>query len=713
MSELDDFFANIFEEAKPKAKEEPAKVEPVEEIVEPTYIVGESDTEEMESLEDKRRESFGNLAIGDEEVKEIEPPKPLSRIEQARAAVAEANQKELEARELIKQAKAEYEAMEEAMRAAREKFTRANADYNAIAMAKREAARKLSEEEHMANERAKEEALMAEKRVLVEGYRQKVLELDPAWRNGAYDHQWEGATTLALHGSALLGDEMGLGKSLTALMTLDFIEAHRTLIVAPSGTFENITLEAFRWAPHRFTFPIGGQDAATRNALMNTIFRRRFEQGKEFVMTLNFEALRNEEFVEQLQELQFDTIIVDEADGFKNKSGNLYKALYKLRYGYNTKDEDGNLANSVKHFYPMTGTFIRNKPQDIWPALNLVDNKSFPDEQSFLRAYCDYDYYEQKWRFRSGGVTSLIKRLGGRIVMRTTVECGITIPKQTIHDENPAHLEVCEECREDFPIVFEQDAYADQRKIMKQLAEHSQIILDADRKTPVMEQLAIITRNRQALVWPGGITLTGEYPDGEKFKFSVGEDVHESIVIDWCEQKALKKLSHGKRVVMFSQFKDGIKELERRFTERGIPVVRYDGDTPDDIKSRVMQDFDRRVVEQRNGEYEWEIVLCNFKTGGVGLNFTHATETILVDEYWNPAGNEQAFKRTARMGQTEETNVYIPRPVIRVGNHTKQTIAGWMKGLNDDKRDMIDGFNLEVDMEKNLNDFLSIMKGEL
>jgi hypothetical protein len=36
-----------------------------------------------------------------------------------------------------------------------------------------------------------------------------------------------------------------------------------------------------------------------------------------------------------------------------------------------------------------------------------------------------------------------------------------------------------------------------------------------------------------------------------------------------------------------------------------------------------------------------------------------------------------------------------------------------MKGLNDDKRHMIDGFNLEVDMEKNLNSFLDIMKGEL
>jgi SNF2 family DNA or RNA helicase len=671
MSELDDFFANIFD---------------------PELVI-EVPTE---------TEWDADVAIEEPVYYPMEEP-VLSAVDIAKAAVAAANEREEEAREVMKQVKAEYEAAEEMMRLMREKFSKANQEYRAIASEKMAAAKKLSEAEHIANEEAKEAELLAHKRILVEGYRQKIEELDPAWREGAYDHQWEGATTLALHDSALLGDEMGLGKSLTAIMTLDFIEAHRILIVAPNNTVENLTLECMRWSPHRFTFPIGGSDKATRNALLNTIFRRRFEQGKDFIMTVNFEQLWNSDFVDELRELQFDTIIVDEADGFKEKSSNLYRSLYRLRYGANKTDGNGNLISSVKHFYPMTGTFIRNKPQDIWPALNLVDKEAFPEERYFLNAYCDYDQYDQKWSFRSGGVSSLIKRLGGRIVMRTIVECGIIIPDQIIHDENPAHLEVCEECKAEFPIRFMDGDYPDQRRIMKQLAEHSQIILDANRKTTVMEQLAIITRNRQALVWPGGIVLTGEYPDGEKFKFSVGEDVHESIKIDWVERKIRALREKGKRVVVFSQFKDGIKELESRL--RDHRVVRYDGDTPSEIKSRVMQDFDRRVVELNDGEYEWDIVLCNFKTGGVGLNFTHATETIILDEHWNPAGNEQAYRRTKRMGQTEVTNVYIPR--------VTKTIDTWMKSLNDDKRRMIDGFNLEVDMEKNLNDFLSIMKGEL
>lgn len=707
MSELDDFFNNIFDDAKPVKKEEPKPETEWDSdvaIEEPVYYPTEG-FDLFAAMElDLKEVVEPRYGIHREElVIEEEPVIVLSAVDLAKQAVEAANEREIEAREAYNKVQEEYKAMEEMMRVMREKFNHANTEYRLVAGEKMAAAKKLSEAEHIANEEAKEAEVLKEKRVLVEGYRRKVEELDPVWRNGAYDHQWEGATTLALHGSALLGDEMGLGKSLTALMVLDFIDAHRTLIVAPNGTVENLTLEAMRWSPHRFTFPMAGSDAATRSALLNTIFRRRFEQGKDFIMTVNFEQLRNADFVEELRELQFDTMIVDEADGFKEKSGSLYKSLYKLRYSYNMKDEFGQLTNSVKHFYPMTGTFIRNKPADIWPALNLVDKEAFPKERDFLDTYCTYDSYDQKWNFRSGGVSSLIKRLGGRIVMRTTVECGIVIPDQILHDENPAHLEVCDECRIEFPIKFAEGEYPDQRKIMKQLAEHSQIILDSERKTSTMEQLAIITRNRQAVVWPGGIRLTGEYPDGEKFQFSVGEDVNESIKVDWVERKIRALRAKGKRVVVFSQFKDGIKELEARL--RDHRVVRYDGDTPSDIKSRVMQDFDRRVVADRGNEWEWDIVLCNFKTGGVGLNFTHATDTILLDEYWNPAGNEQAFRRTKRMGQTEVTHVWIPR--------VKNTIDTWMKSINDDKRLMIDGFNLEVDMEKNLTNFLSIMKGEL
>jgi SNF2 family DNA or RNA helicase len=296
------------------------------------------------------------------------------------------------------------------------------------------------------------------------------------------------------------------------------------------------------------------------------------------------------------------------------------------------------------------------------------------------------DYYTNKWVFKSGGVTSMMKRLGGRIVMRTMEEAGIKLPTQHIHEE------ILEFNSEDT------NHYSDQRRIIKMLAENAQIILDSERKTSIIEQIALITRQRQAIVWPAGITLTN--PEGDVV-FSVGEEVQESIKMDWVETKIRSLTAEGKRVAVFSQFKTGLAELEKRFSD-SERVVRYDGDTKDNIKTLVKQDFDRRHVDKNNGEYLYDVVLCNFKTGGVGLNFTHATEMIMLDEEWNPGKNEQAYRRTKRIGQTEETHVYIPR--------VRKSIDTWMKALNDRKSKLVDGFNLEVDMEKDFHNFLEVIK---
>jgi SNF2 family DNA or RNA helicase len=237
---------------------------------------------------------------------------------------------------------------------------------------------------------------------------------------------------------------------------------------------------------------------------------------------------------------------------------------------------------------------------------------------------------------------------------------------------------------------------------MRQLADHSQIILDSDRKISIVEQIALITRQRQCAVWPAGITIKD--PVSEEVLFSVGEDVQESIKMDWVESKLKELRNGGKRIAVFSQFKTALAELERRLIADGFRVVRYDGDTDKETKARVKRDFDRKHVEL-TGEFEWDIVLCNFKTGGVGLNFTHATEMVMLDEEWNPGKNQQAYARVHRIGQTEEQNIWIPR--------LYGAIDMWMKSLNDMKRDIIAGFDNEVDLQKEFSDFLSTVRSNV
>jgi SNF2 family DNA or RNA helicase len=544
----------------------------------------------------------------------------------------------------------------------------------------RELERKVEEEEHKRKEAERLAEIERRKNIAMAGFRHQIEELSPEWEKYPHDYQWEGAGTLALMGSGLLGDEMGLGKTLTAIMWLDFIKAKRVLIVAPNETVNNFGQEVIRWAPHRFTWTFAGNNPKERRLFMDTLIQPRKELDNDFTVCVNYEQLyQDKEFVQRLKSMEWDAVIIDEAHNMKDKKSLLFQRMQGMTWG-------------VPHILPMTGTFILNQPQDIWTSLHLIDPNTFYNEQDFLHSYCEFNYSSGKWHFRSGGVASLVKHMQGRIVMRSFDEVARDkIPAQYMHETW---------------IDWVDPAYPDQRKVIKQLAEHSQIVLDMERKSNVIESLALITRNRQAINWPAGITLNVKNPDTNEilYTFSVGDEVQESIKMDWVEAKAKELQLSGKRIVVFSQFKTVLAELERRLAKSNLKVVRYDGDTDDETRKAVKNDFDRRHVENRGGGYTWDIVLCNFKTGGVGLNFTHATETIIFDEEWNPGKNEQAYRRTKRMGQTEETHVYIPR--------VTRSIDEWLNTLNIQKRQLVDGFNLEVDLTKEFSNFLEDMLGD-
>lgn len=55
---------------------------------------------------------------------------------------------------------------------------------------------------------------------------------------------------------------------------------------------------------------------------------------------------------------------------------------------------------------------------------------------------------------------------------------------------------------------------------------------------------------------------------------------------------------------------------------------------------------------------ECQVILVSFKAGSAGLNLTCCNNVILVDIWWNPALEDQAFDRAHRMGQTRDVSIW-------------------------------------------------------
>lgn len=556
------------------------------------------------------------------------------------------------------------------------------------------------------------------------------------WRQFAFPHQIEGGKYLAANRRVILGDKMGLGKSLTSLIACDMMEAQRILIIVPDDVVSNFVNEVYKWADHRQVITLGRMSKAERAQGIMLLGML-----SSYIVVINYSAWRKDNsLLDSLIKCKFDTVILDEAHVIKETTTNAYRGAKKIVLANNVcpecggdlttvksrvqktwkhkteymgcknidtcgwdqnRDIDDGIERefgelmSVKNVFPMTGTAILNKPTDLFSLLSLVDPVNFAEKYIFERDYCEKDYYTGKIKFRSGGMNSLIKRLSGKWLARDRQSAGVVLPPQEIIEHK---------------LILDETLYPKQMKVIRQLTKYATIMLENGKQMSNIAAIALITRKRQANVWPGGIVQKDENGD---VVFAVSDDVNESIKLDWCcdqngegnivDFTAGGNMDLGDRVVVFSQFKDPLRELEARLNSAGISVVRFDGDTPQRIRDEVKIDFDRSRCNEPGYEKKWQVVLCNYKTGGVGLNFTDATQMVILDSEWNGGKEDQALGRVDRIGQTEESTVHLL--------NLDGTIDTWMRALIQDKRDMVDGFESTADVAQAL--MQAMLKGEV
>ncbi len=515
-------------------------------------------------------------------------------------------------------------------------------------------------------------------------------------------HQWAGMVFGATAGRFILGDEPGLGKTRQAIGWMDLVGARRVIVVVPAEVCDQFAGEIVTYAPHRPVTNLAHMSPVHRHAALD-----RAVNG-EGVIVINYELWRRDkELLSKLIAWQADSLIVDEAHMLKGSKtsnfrliehlvmadnvcpwcGDVIAGLYDPEWlamkkrraipcescgGYPLayvegrdwhNDLDRVLATkSVKNLMFTTGTPILNDPADIWTLFHLIDKPLFPKERDFRRMYCRYRHNSDKWEFRPSSMLALKYLIEPVYLARTKAEAGITTPLQQIHI---------------MPIEMERETYPDQYRVMQQITKEAQIRLSDGSRHTIMESITLILRKRQANVWPAGIVI---HDDEGNVIFDVGDDVQESIKIDRMVDKILTIHAEGRRQAVFSQFKTGLVAVEEELRKRGIRTARLDGDTKEADRKRIKSNLDRT-----KGEEAWfDVVLVNYKTGGVGLNLTAITAIHILDEEWNPGKRDQTYGRADRIGQTEENEVFVWR--------IKGTVDTYMARLIAMKEDMIAGF---------------------
>ncbi|OXM60709.1 DEAD/DEAH box helicase [Amycolatopsis vastitatis] len=108
-------------------------------------------------------------------------------------------------------------------------------------------------------------------------------------------------------------------------------------------------------------------------------------------------------------------------------------------------------------------------------------------------------------------------------------------------------------------------------------------------------------------------------------------------------------LDEGESVLVFSQYVQLCRLLERRLKERGLPTELLSGDSSPAKRQDMVDRFQAGEIP---------VFLLSLKAGGVGLNLTRATHVIHYDRWWNPAVEDQATDRAYRIGQDRPVQVH-------------------------------------------------------
>ena len=508
--------------------------------------------------------------------------------------------------------------------------------------------------------------------------------------------QWDGALFGAGAKRWILGDGMGLGKTRQSIGWLDLVKAKKVLIVCQADICDQFAGELMSLAPHRTVFNLYKKTPKTRHALMEEILA--LNAG---CVVVNYEIWRKDkDLMAKLMGWQIDTMIVDEAHNLKNTSTANYKYIEmlvkidnvcpKCRHAikglhgkdkklkpcencgwkkgeltpvrYNYKLDEYLSSKSVKHLCFTTGTPILNSPMDIYPLLHLSDPLLFARKSQFLAAFCIQNHHTGKTEFRDGKLETLRPLIAGRYLARSREDAGIELPTQRKHI---------------IRVDLDPEQYKKQYKVVRQLTERAQIMLDSGEQMTIMHLIALITRKRQANVWPAGIELRDA--EGE-IVFSVGSEVTESVKLDHALEQIMTIHAEGRRQVVFSQFSTAINGFAELLRKKGLRVAVLTGATPKKERQEIKDNF----YEIKKEEPKWDIILCNYKTGGTGLNLTSASATHIIDEEWNPGKRDQAYARTDRIGQLIESDVYIYR--------IPGSIDTWMSNTISRKEQMVSAF---------------------
>lgn len=320
----------------------------------------------------------------------------------------------------------------------------------------------------------------------------------------------------------------------------------------------------------------------------------------------------------------WDYVIADECQNANNRKAQQTKLLKKIP----TLRKRG-----------FTATPMINAPQDMWSVLNWLfprgpewlpkhQRQLFSSYWKFFEKFVEYDLHPLGFKLVKGPRNEelLRKIIEPFYIRREQAELNPEIPG--IPPPPPEKIVV--------------DLTPKQRRAYNEMKKEALAWIGEDDDQPLPAQVAIakLTRLRQFCTAYAELIVQRDEDD-------VVTDVSVNLSEPSSKLDALMDIiesTGGRRIVVFTQFKQLLELAIKRFDKKGITYSKIVGGQSSSERREEIEAFVRG---------ERQVYISTIKAGGVGVDgLQHASNIcVFLDRSWSPADNKQAIGRVRRQGQ--------------------------------------------------------------
>lgn len=423
------------------------------------------------------------------------------------------------------------------------------------------------------------------------------------------DYQQVAVPFLVTRRHALLADEMGVGKTATAIAAADTLGAENILVLVPGGARINWADEFRKFSPFDRDAVVM-LDGSARPAPLTVC---------------SYDLLRNPKLRAALMAVPWDVLILDEAHYLKSRQAKRTKYVYGR-----TCDGQGGLSAKSAHVWRLTGTPAPNHADELWTHLHsagLYEGKW----DAFVQEFCTG--YNSDYGFKITGVKNVdkLKALLAGFMLRRKKDEVMSLP----------------------PITFSTE-YLEPGEVDVQTFFGKRVLGNAHGERLLREELDELNRGLTAAVETArrshaaadavmGV-LNGMVGSTSTLRRYTGLSLVPSYLA-----KVLPELDSGEidKLVVFAHHKEVIERLRWSFKDYGVGVLH--GATNPKKRAAAIRYFSKFP--------KGRVLICQLQAAGTAINLTAASRLDFVEMSWVPGENAQAAMRIHRVGQDRPCHV--------------------------------------------------------